>query len=33
MNILKVIVFDLLGSRPILVGFMALLGLTLQKNL
>lgn len=32
MDVLKVIVFDLLGSAPILVGFMALLGLLLQKK-
>ena len=31
MALLKVIVFDLLGSAPILVGLMALLGLVLQK--
>jgi PTS system ascorbate-specific IIC component len=30
--LLKVIVFDLLGSAPILVGLMALLGLVLQKK-
>ncbi|NLN41775.1 MAG: PTS transporter subunit IIC [Clostridiales bacterium] len=32
MALLKVIVFDLLGSAPILVGLMALLGLVLQKK-
>ena len=32
MEILKVIVFDFLGSAPILVGLMALLGLVLQKK-
>jgi len=32
MELLKVIVFDLLGSAPILVGCMALLGLVLQKK-
>lgn len=32
MELLKVIVFDLLGSAAILVGIMALVGLLLQKN-
>lgn len=32
MELLKIIVFDLLGSAPILVGFMALIGLVFQKK-
>ena len=32
MELMKIVVFDLLGSAPILVGLMALLGLTLQKK-
>ena len=32
MEILKIFVFDFLGSAPILVGLMALLGLILQKK-
>ncbi len=32
MGVLKVIVYDLLGSAAILVGLMALIGLTLQKK-
>ena len=32
MELMKILVFDLLGSAPILVGLMALLGLTLQKK-
>lgn len=32
MELLKIIVFDLLGSAPILVGFMALVGLLIQKK-
>ncbi len=32
MELLKVIVFDLLGSAAILVGIMALVGLILQKK-
>ena len=32
MELLKVIVFDLLGSAAILVGIMALVGLLLQKK-
>ena len=32
MEILKVIVFDFLGSAPILVGLMALLEIVLQKK-
>ena len=32
MEILKVVVFDLLASAPILVGIIALTGLLLQKQ-
>ncbi len=32
MELMKIVVFDLLGSAPILVGLMALLGLSLQKK-
>lgn len=32
MELMKIVVFDLLGSAPILVGLMALLGLALQKK-
>ncbi|CAI3510029.1 PTS transporter subunit IIC [Enterococcus cecorum] len=32
MGILKVVVFDLLSSAPILVGIIALTGLLLQKQ-
>ncbi|PWJ88267.1 hypothetical protein OF820_09415 [Oceanotoga sp. DSM 15011] len=32
MGLLKVVVFDVLSSAPILVGLMALMGLLIQKK-